>query len=336
MSDNGQLRSTLQAIYRRQRPPELRSFSRVIGRASAVLSREPVDSRPAAPSGYPGGLVYLYPELPTLIVPDLHARMPLVLALLGYKPGGLDVLALLGEKQIQVVAVGDGVHAEGRAMRRWLAAFDEFQGGYRQHRAIDAELRESFGTMEMVMELKCAFPRYFHFLKGNHDNITNEEGEGNLPFGKFVAEGEMVERYVRKFYGPELLNSYSRLEKQLPLLAAGRGFLISHAEPRAIFPATHIIDYRRHPEVVAGLTWTDNGAAVDGSVVGMLDALLGDERSGAVDDRYYFGGHRPVSGRWGERAGGSYIQLHNPERMQVAFVPNDRPFEPERDIVRLD
>ena len=149
----------------------------------------------------------------------------------------------------------------------------------------------------------------------------------------------MVEHYVRQFYGQELLGEYYLLEKQLPLLAVGRSFLISHAEPQAVFPVADIVDYRRHPEVVSGLTWTDNNAAEPGSVAGMLEQLLGAEADGgsrAASSRRYFGGHRPVAGSWQERAAGSYIQLHNPDRMQVAVVPPDGPFEPERDIVRLD
>ena len=86
------------------------------------------------------------------------------------------VLDRLAEGSIQVVCVGDGFHAEGRALRRWQSALEEFKHGYRRHEAMDAEMRESLGLMEMVMELKAEFPEGFHFLKGNHENITNEQG----------------------------------------------------------------------------------------------------------------------------------------------------------------
>lgn len=214
-------------------------------------------------------------------------------------------------------------------MRRWHAAFDEFAGGYASHEAMDAEMRESLGAMEMVMELKCSYPPHVHFLKGNHDNIANEEGDGNLPFGKFVAEGQMVEAYVRKFYDGKLLKAYAAFEKQLPVLAIGGRFIVSHAEPRTTFAIDDIVNYRRHPEVVLGLTWTDNDEAEPTSVPAMLQALVG------RDDATYFAGHRPVADRWGERANGRFIQLHNPDRLQAAFVPPDRPFQPARDVLTL-
>ena len=161
-------------------------------------------------------------------------------------------------------------------------------------------MREGLGTMEMVMETKLAFPAHFHFLKGNHENIANEEGEGNFPFRKFALEGAMVEDYLRRFYGEETLGTWARFEKQLPLLAVGSPFLASHAEPRDFYPRDRVVGYRDDPEVVAGLTWTDNDEAEPGSVAGMLEHYLGLEAAAAR----YFGGHRPIGGAYGLRADG--------------------------------
>ncbi len=38
---------------------------------------------------------------------------------------------LLAEGRLQIVCLGDGVHSEGRAARRWRAALEEFQEEYR-------------------------------------------------------------------------------------------------------------------------------------------------------------------------------------------------------------
>jgi hypothetical protein len=331
----------LRAIWKRRSGPEVESFAAVIERARAALSSEPEQIRPRAPAGYPGGLILLDHSEPTVLLPDLHARMQLLVAMLGYRPrathtgrttdlGARRVLDLLCDGAVQVVAVGDGVHAEGHAATRWRAALGEYQNDYRSHRHMDEEMRASFGAMKMVMELKCAFPAHFHFLKGNHDNIANERGHGNLPFGKFAEEGAMVERYVRQFYGAELLSSYYEFEKQLPMLAVGTNFVVSHAEPQTVFDRDHIIDYRNHPEVVLGLTWTDNDAAVDGSVRGMLDTLLGDSEA-----TFHFGGHRPVAGLAQLRAGGLYVQFHNPGQLNIAFLPHDRDIDLDRDLVEI-
>ena len=61
----------------------------------------------------------------------------------------------------------------------------------------------------------------------------------------------------------------------------------------------------------------------------MLRDLVGDEAA------IHFGGHRPVADQWQARAGGRFIQLHNPDRLQAAYVPADRPFDPARDMLAL-
>jgi len=243
------------------------------------------------------------------------------------------VLDRLAEGSIQVVCVGDGFHAEGRALQRWRSALEEFKHGYRRHEAMDAEMRESLGLMEMVMELKAAFPDGFHFLKGNHENITNEQGEGNYPFLKFANEGLMVLVYMREFYGEEVLEAHARFEKSLPLLAVGRNFLVSHAEPAGFFSTEELLEYRLLPEVVYGLTWTDNGEADDDSVGEMLLHYLGEERAAGA---YYFGGHRPVRGRFALRAEGRYVQIHNPEGFIAALLPAQGEIDLERDIREIE
>jgi hypothetical protein len=198
---------------------------------------------------------------------------------------------------------------------------------------MDQEMTESLGVMEAVMRVKLAIPDSFHFLKGNHENIANEAGGGNYPFVKFVEEGEMVASYVRHFLGADFLQSYYRFEKNLPLLAVGEQFLVSHAEPVRAFTRDEIVEYRSSEDVVAGLTWTDNDRARKGSVTAMLADLLGPE---SAAEAFYFGGHRPVSGLYHTRSGGRYVQFHNPARQVVVQIEPGRPIELERDVVEAD
>jgi hypothetical protein len=128
-------------------------------------------------------------------------------------------------------------------------------------------MMESLGLMEMVIELKMAFPNNFHFLKGNHENIANEEGFGNHPFRKFAFEGHMVARWVQTFYGKDFIDSYYEFEKNLPLFVIGRNFIISHAEPLYFFEREAIVEYRNNPDVVEGLTWTANDEADPESLI---------------------------------------------------------------------
>ncbi|MFP4232034.1 MAG: metallophosphoesterase [Spirochaetaceae bacterium] len=323
----------LVAVYQRPYGPDPEAFGEALRSAAEMLAAEPTSYRPHASDGAAGGLVELDPERITVIVPDIHARMELVLRVLSHRPENAgreeQLLTLLHTGEAQLVCVGDYVHAESRAFRRWLVAYEEFAGGYRNHQAMDEEMRESLGTVEMLLELKGAVPESVHLLKGNHENITNEEGRGNLPFGKFAVEGAMVAAYMEQFYGADVVEAFDRVEHLFPLLSVGAGFLVSHAEPQAFYSREDVIEYRRNPEVVFGLTWTPNDGAEPGSVEQMLSHHLG------TTEALYFGGHRPIEGAYALRAEGRYVQLHNPDAQVIAVIPPDRPIDLDRDIVVL-
>ncbi len=322
------------SIYGTKTPPEVIPYLRKLDQVNFVLINEDEELRPYDSSGLPGGIVELHRDIPTIIVPDLHARMDFFLSTMRFElPEGESVIALLSRGELQVVCVGDGFHAEGRAAQRWQLAYDEFKGNYKKRRHMDEEMCESLGIMEMVMEVKTAFPRFFHFLKGNHENIANEQGGGNHPFRKYAYEGPMVTHYVRQFYGDEFFESYYEFEKNLPLFAIGRNFVISHSEPADFFEREDIVEYRDRPEVVEGLTWTANDDAEDGSVGRMLEYYLDTDEH---DDTRYFGGHRPVRGMYHLRADGKYVQIHNPERFIIALIQPEGEIDLERDILVIE
>ncbi|MCB1318610.1 MAG: metallophosphoesterase, partial [Leptospiraceae bacterium] len=272
------------AIYTRTRPPRKRVYNRLVNTCTHLLLNEDPALRPRDARGRSGGIVNLHTDRDTIIVPDLHGRMDLILNLLFHVDvDNKTILEQLIYSEVQIVCVGDGMHAEARAAERWQKAREEFIGGYWRHRHMDAEMRESLGVMQMVMELKGAFPDRFHYLKGNHDNILNERGNGNYPFMKFALEGPMVTAYMHRFYGAGLLHAYADFERNLPLLAIGSGFLISHAEPTRAFERDAVLNYRERPDVVEGLTWTADGQADSNAVSGMLRAYLPpDEHSRAL------------------------------------------------------
>ena len=224
------------------------------------------------------------------------------------------------------------MHAEGRAARRWSLASHEFRTEFAVHDAMDEEMRESFGVMEMIMELKCACPDNFHFLKGNHENITNESGNGNHAFMKYSYEGSMVALYVQMFYGRNFVDEYYAFEKNLPLLAAGRNFLISHAEPAEFFSRQEIIEYRDNPHVTEGLTWTGDGEADSSAVMDMITEYIDPVYR---EEAYYFGGHRPVKNLYNTRSDGKYVQVHNPDKFIIARINSTGHIDLDRDIVEI-
>lgn len=301
-----------------------------------ALTEEDPTIRPRDRGSRPGGVVDLRPELPLVVVPDIHARVDLLVTVLSsrFPDRGIEVplLEAIDAERAQIVMVGDYVHGEARARDRWIRAFEEYTSAYRHHAAIDEEMHESLSVLRIVAILKHAYPDRVHGLKGNHENIANEGGGGNHPFGKFVYEGAMVAEYMDRFYQGAAEAAY-RFEKSLPLLTVGPRTLVSHAEPARPYTREEVIEYRDRPDVVEGLTWTDNDAAQQGSVQVMLEHYLPHVD---VEEAIHIGGHRPVAGTYALRAEGRYVQIHNPSRFIVALPPANRPFDPERDVLELE
>ncbi|MDR1747942.1 MAG: hypothetical protein LBR47_02665, partial [Spirochaetaceae bacterium] len=236
----------------------------------------------------------------------------------------------LSDGTARLLCLGDAFHAESRARGRWELSYAEFLEGNYTSPPMTEEMAENFALMEMILRCKCAFPEQVHFLRGNHENILNEEGDGGHPFRKFAEEGEMVRRFIIRRYGKLFLETYALLEKSFPLCAIGERFIASHAEPARFYSKEELINTRTHPDVAEGLIWTGNGDAAEGSVGRMLAAYLP-----SIPDALYFGGHRPVSGTFSLRAENRFVQLHNPRAQSAAIVPPDRRFDPDTDIKEI-
>ena len=241
------------------------------------------------------------------------------------------VLELLEQNRLIVLCVGDGVHGEASFAARWREAYSEFLDNFDVSPNMDAEIADSFNLMIAVMLLKIRYPKTFHFLKGNHENICNETGGGNYAFAKFANEGQMVLTYFRVKYDLELLSLYAEFERSLPLFAVGLNFLASHAEPASFYDYDHILNYHINEDVILGLTWTDNHQSMPGTIDVMLDYYIPDN----CDGTYYFGGHRPIKGLYYRINGDRYVQFHNPWLQIIGFIDQSEPIDLDRDIIQI-
>jgi hypothetical protein len=324
----------LRQILEWERVPESEALDDFVARAIDTLDAENDESRPRDSNAMPGGLALLPSGLPAVIVPDIHARPGFVKAamemVLSERTGAVTALEALSAGELCVVFLGDAFHSERRGFERWVDAYREYLAGNVASGAMEAEMKESLAAMTMALELKIAFPDRVHFLKGNHENVLNEEGRGNHPFGKFVEEGLLTRVWFQNRYGEETLERYAALERSLPVCLTGDRFMASHAEPARPYSVREVVESRSRSEVVEGLTWTGNDQSMEGSVETMLRAFL----PGAAGARY-FAGHRAVAGGFALRAGGLFVQLHDPDAYRVAFVPADRDFDSSRDIRSL-
>ncbi len=334
-------------LAERPRLPTREDLAAAVARVLGILRSEGPELRPPDSSGLPGGLLRL-PSHPVILLPDIHARPGLLARVLAWRPelGGdagrhgdsqrhgdiQSVAELLAAGEGSLVCLGDAFHSEaGGAARRWARAYREYQGAWKERRAMDEEMALTLSAVRIILEAKAAFPLCFHYIKGNHDNIANSDERGDRSFYKFAAEGEMVESWFAATYGRALLDTYRSLELELPLAVAGEQFVASHGEPAFPMKPEDIVEYRGREDVVYGLIWTGNGEAQAGSVQRSLAAFFGPLFGG----KRWFGGHRPVQGRYALRAGGSYVQFHDPDSYQAALILHGRESDPERDIVRL-
>ena len=167
-------------------------------------------------------------------------------------------------------------------------------------------------------------------MKGNHENIANEDSADNRPFGKFVYEGAMVTSWFLKFMKEDTFNKYYEFEKKLPVFAVGDRFCVTHSEPRKHHRRQELIEAMNKREIVFDLTWTANGEAETNSVNEYLEEYF----PGDIQARM-FGGHRPVDGCFNTRARGQYLQIHNPGRYIAAYIRDMSDFSTERDILIL-
>ena len=329
------IKQNIIVIYRKRNTPPGNEYLKVIEKANNTLSSENPEIRPSDSNGLPGGIIHLKKNIPTIIVPDLHARVKFMINLLSFTDtAGMSVLQKLAFNQIQIVCVGDGFHSEHGTRERWKAAYKEFTSKFHSSKHMDQEMGNSMRLMEIVMILKSSYPDNFHFLKGNHENICNESDNGNHAFRKFAWESLMVYEYMKKFYDSKMIDAFYKFEKNLPLLAVGRNFLISHAEPKKFYGTASLTDYRQHPEIVEGLTWTADDDAQKNSVDRMLKHYLGNGNT--KEKKYYFGGHRSIKSVYNLRAGGKYVQIHNPAKFIIAIIDTEKAIDLEQDIIVLD
>lgn len=310
--------------------PSSQELASLLHKVIDVLLNEDESYRPSF-NGEIGSFLEFQDEIPLIILPDLHARYHFLQALLDYKMDNKTVSDLLFEKKIRIVFVGDGLHSELMTKERWLKANDEFLKGNYVNPFIKAEMAEGLSLMKKIFTLKIDHPFYVHFLKGNHENILNEESHGNQFFGKYALEGEIVKAFMLSYYGNEISELYANFEYLLPLFVSGKGYVISHAEPKKAYTKKQLIRAKKDAKIVNDLTWTANDEASGEAVLKLLNEFQKD-----YPQARYFVGHRYVNGRAAYRAGGKLVQFHNPFYWQFVYLEHGDIFDEEKNILRIE
>lgn len=274
------------------------------------------------------GIVDLPKGVPTMVLSDLHARRDFLMKALEHEVDGVKVFDLLKQGKMNLVCVGDGMHAEGRAANRWVQAENDLLAG-KPSAAMHQEMIEGFGTMKMVMDLKAEFPENFHFLRGNHDEI-----KGNFAkYARRLGEAAMVQDWVGKNLGQDFLDQYARFEETMPLVVRGQGFVASHAAPGGTLDRQSV--EQREPKAFAQLAWTENRNWNDQDP-GVQQKFQQNLKEVGGEGGRWLVGHRPVEdGNYRSQFGGQLVQINAPNDFVAAFVPADGKFVPNRDVISL-
>lgn len=307
--------SDLSALAERDQLESKQSYLESIHSARAQLQKE-------------SGIVDLPRGVPTLVLSDLHARRDFLMKALEHEVEGVKVFDLLKQGKMNLVCVGDGMHAEGRAAERWRRAEQDMLEG-KPSIAMHQEMIEGFGTMKMIMELKSEFPENFHFLRGNHDEI-----QGNFAkYARTLGEGPMVQEWVKKHLGEDFLQQYASFEESLPLVVRGQGFVASHAAPGGNLSREAVEN--RDAKAFAQLAWTENRNWNDADPAQQARFQHNLQEVGGEGGRWLVG-HRPVDdGNFRSQFGGQLIQINAPSDFVVALVPANGKLQPERDVFSL-
>lgn len=317
--------------------PSYDDFFEILNEASEVLDAERGKAFPyraPASDGKCGSLLDFHEDdLPLVVIPDFHARPYFLLNILEYQLfEDTTVYEAVAAGRLRLLSVGDILHTERGTRERWGAAHIEFLKEIYTGPSISAEMQEGLSLLCALLKLKKQFPAYVHILKGNHENILNENGGGDFAFRKFVEEGEMCRCFVQEYYGDDILYLMNCVEKGLPLFYFGKRCSVSHAEPMKSFSRQELIDAKQYEDVVRGLIWTNNGEAEEKSARVTVQNLF-DAR---VPKGYlYLGGHRPVQGNYKALQDDFYIQIHNPGKQNIVFVKPDKSINLESDIINV-
>lgn len=350
-----ELKILLQRYYDSKVLPSYNTLFSLLDSAISVLEGESSRYRPKGKNKACGGLLDFseteFSSLPVVVVPDIHARGKFFLDILNYRfsgnssfdsypslrlCSGKTILECIESGRLILCCVGDMFHSESKYRQRWIDAFEQSSHGNLVNEYMTAEMIENLSLLEMILSLKSAYPTFFHVLKGNHENILNENSVfqyGNVPFRKFCDEGNMVCDFLQNRYDDLILHEISCFEKNLPVCAVFNKCVVSHAEPLRKYSRSEIINYHeKNSQVCFGLTWTANDKAEKDSVMNSMKNLLPKK---LVKDSVWISGHRPVIENYALRQDGHLIQIHNPDMENVCIVLPEKKFDPDINIVNV-
>lgn len=313
-------------------------------------------------------------EVPTVVIPDLHARRELLMKALSQKietpDGKRSVLELLTEGKINVVCLGDGMHSE--SADNWKITTKLKKPGYEQLTKLSKELREAlnqaknnhndpkvaaaqeaFNKEEAIVKkemMKAEIIRSLGLMKmvmdlkaAYPDSFHFIRGNHDSATSDVSKLGEhqsiLVKEWIIENFGQEFFDKFAQFEKVLPSMiidrkADGREVVYSHSAPAQAVDKK-LIEDRDFRAYISLSTGENVGKnVVEKDLQNGIDATLS---SVGVPNATMIIGHRPVEEGtlYRSQLNNKLIQINDPKRHIIAVVPSDREFNPEKDITTI-
>ncbi len=211
-----------------------------------------------------------------------------------------------------------------------------------QKNIMDDEITRSFGLMKMVMELKAAYPESFHYIRGNHDDVSGRFAHQSKA-GIYISElfKEWIEDH--EDFGKDFMATWNEFEDRMPLVTKTSRFVISHAAPKKALSVDEIKKWQTlessKKEIFKGFTWTENTPDNCKEVeLKKLEVNISEikEELELPEEAPYIIGHRPVDdGKYRSQFNGKLIQINDPVDYVYMEIPAAGDIDPERDVVML-
>jgi len=250
--------------------------------------------------------------LPSVIVPDIHARWEFVAF----------VFANFNPSEYNLVFTGDILHSEGHD-NKWREIEQDYirlgHGDFGPY--MQEEWDNSLKALELILTQQAKYPDTVHLLRGNHDDISCKLYSDYGKYARRVLESRLFREFGEHNF-PEIIEAYYKYEKKIPYLYIGPDFLASHTIPDEKVGLKEIKSDDKRTHWL--FSWADN-TNYDSGCLRYFDGNM--KRLGQ-NAKYWFCGHRPVKqpDLLRLQCGGRLVQNNNPDRWVLIEKPLEGPY----------
>lgn len=181
--------------------------------------------RPDNHNGEAGGLLVLPEETTPVLIGDLHGQTDNLLKIISERC----LLSCLERKCACLIFLGDAVHSEVSGQLDNMAS--------------------SIQIMDLIFQLKCAFPQNVHYLRGNHDSFDPSISKNGY------LQGLIMKDALLKTRGQAYTDLMETFYNTLPYVAMSDAFIACHAAPPLEdITKDDIINIKYKPELIKQIT----------------------------------------------------------------------------------